>query len=215
MSLFMKKPMLILLIVLLAAAPTLAVIARQEPEVIPAMSGAVEGSTATPTAESTEIPTATPTAGPTEIPTATPTAEPTEIPTATPTAGQTEIPTATPTAEPTEIPTATPTAEPTETPEAVGGEMTLKLPGYQSEIIVSITVDERGEVAAMAVNAAGEAPGLGRKCAEERWVAQFIGQRGPFSLTAEAGTVQIDAVSWATITSQAVVDAVNALMCAE
>lgn len=129
----------------------------------------------------------------------------------------TPTPTATPTAEPTEAPTATPTAEPTEAPtlEAVGGEMTLKVPGYQSELTVSITVDGGGAITAMTVEAAEESPGLGRKCAEPRWLAQFIGRTAPFSLAGDGNAQVVDAVSYATITSQAIVDAVNTLMNAE
>lgn len=181
----MKKLMLILLVVLLGAALTLAVIARQEPAVIPAM---------------TEV-------------TPTPITEPTEAPTATPTTEPTEAPTPTPTTEPTEAPTPTPTEAPTL--EAVGGEMTLKVPGYQSELTVSITVDGGGAITAMTVEAAEESPGLGRKCAEPRWLAQFIGRTAPFSLAGDGNAQVVDAVSYATITSQAIVDAVNTLMNAE
>lgn len=197
----MKKPMLILLILLLASAVTLALIVRQE-QAVPAMAQV----TATPTAEPTEAPTATPTAEPTEAPTATPTAEPTEAPTATPTAEPTEAPTATPTAEPTEAPMIT--------PEAVGGEMTLTVPGYKSDVTVNITVNESGVITAMAVDASGETPGLGKKCEKENWLEQFIGKAAPFALAAEAteGANAVDAVSYATITSQAVIDAVNTLL---
>ena len=193
----MKKLMLILLVVLLGAALTLAILARQEPAVVPAM---------------TEV-TPTPTTEPMEAPTPTPTAEPTEAPTATPTTEPTEAPTATLTAEPTEAPTPTPTEAPTL--EAVGGEMTLKVPGYQSELTVSITVDGGGAITAMTVEAAEESPGLGRKCAEPRWLAQFIGRTAPFSLAGDGNAQVVDAVSYATITSQAIVDAVNTLMNAE
>ena len=199
----MKKPMLMLLILLLAGAVTLALIARQEPAALPTMADV----TATPTAEPTEAPTATPTAEPTEAPTATPTAEPTEAPTATPTAEPTEAPTATPTAEPTEAPT----------PEAVGGEMTLTVPGYQSDVTVTITVDGAGVITAMAVEAGEESPGLGRKCAEEGFTQQFIGKTAPFALAGEAaeGAARVDAVSYATVTSRAVVEAVNDLLAAQ
>lgn len=176
---FMKKPMLMLLILLLAGAVTLALIARQEPAALPTMADV----TATPTAEPTEAPAATPTAEPAEAPTATPTAEPTEAP----------------------------------TPEAVGGEMTLTVPGYQSGVTVTITVDGAGVITAMAVEAGEESPGLGRKCAEEGFTQQFIGKTAPFALAGEAaeGAARVDAVSYATVTSRAVVEAVNDLLAAQ
>ena len=55
-------------------------------------------------------------------------------------------------------------------------------------------------------NASTQTAGLGQKCAEEAFTAQFIGKSAP--LTLGDG---IDAVASATITSQAVVDAVNSL----
>ena len=144
---------------------------------------------------------------PTGTPTATSTAEPTAMPT--------EIPTAEPTAAPTEIPTAEPTEAPT--PEAVGGEMSLTVRGYQSDVTVSITLDEAGLITEMTVEAEGESPGLGRKCAEERWTEQFIGKAAPFALAQEVvpGANVVDAVSYATVTSRSVLEAVNALMGAE
>ena len=186
----MKKPMLILLILLLAAAVTLGLLARREDAALP---------TGTPTATST----AEPTAVPTEISTAEPTAVPAEAPTAEPTVAPTEIPTA----EPTEAPT----------PEAIGGEMSLTVRGYQSDVTVSITLDEAGLITEMTVEAEGESPGLGRKCAEERWTEQFIGKAAPFALAQEVvpGANAVDAVSYATVTSRSVLEAVNALMGAE
>lgn len=179
----MKRPMLILLILLLAGAVTLALMARQEPAALPAMAG----TTAAPTAE------------PTEAPTAEPTVEPT----------------AEPTAAPTEAPTAEPTSVPT--PEAIGGEMSLTVSGCQSDVTVTITVDETGLITAMTVEAGEESPGLGRKCAEEGFTAQFIGRRAPFALAGEAaeGAHAVDAVSYATVTSRAVLEAVNTLLAAE
>lgn len=211
----MKKPMLMLLILLLVTAVTLALIARREPAVQPALAVVTttptEDLTTEPTAEPTEAPTAEPTAEPTATPTEAPTTEPTAEPTAEPTEAPTAETTAEPTAEPTEAPTAVPT------PEAVGGEMSVTVRGYQSDVTVGITVDADGVITAMTVEAGEESPGLGRKCAEARWTEQFIGKHAPFALAGEAeeGMNAIDAVSYATITSRTVVEAVNTLMGAE
>ena len=83
----MKKPMLILLILLLAGALVCGLLAREE-KLAPAGAGVTEA-TAAPTTEPTEAPTAAPTAEPTEAPTATPTAEPAEAPAAEPAPGTT------------------------------------------------------------------------------------------------------------------------------
>ena len=78
--------------------------------------------------------------------------------------------------------------------------------GYDgNEITVNVT-DENGVITSLTVDASTQTPGLGQKCAEEAFTAQFIGKSAP--LTLGDG---IDAVASATITSQAVVDAVNSL----
>ena len=102
-------------------------------------------------------------------------------------------------------PTAEPTAEPAaETP----ADLTATVPGFKElDVVVTVTLNEDGTIATLTVNADTQSPGLGKKCAEEAFLSQFIGKTGPFALGES-----IDAVSYATITSQAVVDAVNALL---
>lgn len=197
----MKRPALILLILLLAAAITLGLIVRQE-EAVPAMTQTTD--------MPTEAPTAAVTADPVDVPTVTPT--PTPTPTWTPICNTMPV-----TPSPTPTPTFTPVPTEAPTPEAVGGEMTLTVPGYRSDVIVSITVDGSGVITAMTVDASGEDAGLGKKCGKENWLEQFIGKTAPFALIGAAaeGTNAVDAVSYATITSQAVIDAVNTLLGAE
>ena len=109
------------------------------------------------------------------------------------------------TAEPVEEPTEAPAA--TEEPAAQTAEVkTATAAGYDgNEITVNVT-DENGVITALTVDASTQTAGLGQKCAEEAFTAQFIGKSAP--LTLGEG---IDAVASATITSQAVVDAVNSL----
>ena len=111
-------------------------------------------------------------------------------------------------AEPVEEPTEAPAA--TEEPAAQTAEVkTATAAGYDgNEITVNVT-DENGVITALTVDASTQTPGLGQKCAEEAFTAQFIGKSAP--LTLGEG---IDAVASATITSQAVVDAVNSLYAA-
>ena len=111
-------------------------------------------------------------------------------------------------AEPVEEPTEAPTA--TEEPAAQTAEVkTATAAGYDgNEITVNVT-DENGVITSLTVDASTQTAGLGQKCAEEAFTAQFIGKSAP--LTLGEG---IDAVASATITSQAVVDAVNSLYAA-
>jgi len=109
------------------------------------------------------------------------------------------------TAEPVEEPTEAPAA--TEEPAAQTAEVkTATAAGYDgNEITVNVT-DENGVITSLTVDASTQTAGLGQKCAEEAFTSQFVGKSAP--LTLGEG---IDAVASATITSQAVVDAVNSL----
>ena len=108
-------------------------------------------------------------------------------------------------AEPVEEPTEAPAA--TEEPAVQTAEVkTATAAGYDgNEITVNVT-DENGVITSLTVDASSQTAGLGQKCAEEAFTSQFIGKSAP--LTLGEG---IDAVASATITSQAVVDAVNSL----
>ena len=59
------------------------------------------------------------------------------------------------------------------------------------------------------MDASGETAGFGQKCGEEDFTAQFIGKTLPVTLGED-----VDAVAGATITSTAVVDALNSLAAA-
>ena len=111
-------------------------------------------------------------------------------------------------AEPVEEPTEAPAA--TEEPAVQTAEVkTATAAGYDgNEITVNVT-DDNGVITSLTVDASTQTAGLGQKCAEEAFTAQFIGKSAP--LTLGEG---IDAVASATITSQAVVDAVNSLYAA-
>ena len=108
-------------------------------------------------------------------------------------------------AEPVEEPTEAPAA--TEEPAVQTAEVkTATAAGYDgNEITVNVT-DENGVITSLTVDASTQTAGLGQKCAEEAFTSQFVGKSAP--LTLGEG---IDAVASATITSQAVVDAVNSL----
>ena len=100
----------------------------------------------------------------------------------------------------------TPVAE--EAPAVAANALEVAMPAFGGQdITVTVTLDETGAVSALAVDASTQTPGLGLKCAEDEFVNQFIGKTGPFALGET-----IDAVSYATITSQAVVDAVNSVL---
>ena len=89
--------------------------------------------------------------------------------------------------------------------EATGEEVTATMKGFASDVTVTATLDN-GTITALTVDASGETAGFGQKCAEEDFTSQFIGKTLPVTLGED-----VDAVAGATITSTAVVDALNSL----
>lgn len=77
--------------------------------------------------------------------------------------------------------------------------------GFGGPVIVEMNVSEEGIIEAIKIseNNFAETPGLGAKALEDDFQLQFIGKRLPIALT------DIDAIAGATITSKAVVEAVN------
>ena len=114
--------------------------------------------------------------------------------------------TAEPVEEPTEAPAATEEPAATEAPMVLENAKTATIAGFGGADITVQVTDENGVITALTVDASSQTAGLGQKCAEEAFTSQFIGKSAP--LTLGEG---IDAVASATITSQAVVDAVNSL----
>ncbi len=82
-------------------------------------------------------------------------------------------------------------------------ELTGTARGFQSDVVVTLTLDENGAIASIKVDSAAETPNFGTRCGEdEAFLAQFIGKTAP---------VEVDVLAGATVTSKAVVDAVNSL----
>ncbi len=131
-----------------------------------------------------------------------------EAPAATEAPAVEEAPVATEAPAVEEVPAATEAPAVEEIPAVPADAMVAAMPAFGGQdITVTATFDAEGKVATLVVNAEGQTPGLGLKCAEDEFVGQFIGQTGPFVLGEN-----VDAVSYATITSQAVVDAVNSFI---
>ena len=78
--------------------------------------------------------------------------------------------------------------------------------GFGGDVYVELGLDAEGKIAEITIgdDKFAETPGLGARAQEDEFKNQFIGKSGKLEL----GT-DIDAIAGATITSQAVVDAVN------
>jgi len=88
-----------------------------------------------------------------------------------------------------------------------GHVVQLTIGGAQSNITLAVGVDNAGTVSGVSIISHGETPGLGAKATEASFRDQYIGIEGSAALTKAGGTIQ--ALTGATITSQAVTDAVN------
>ena len=95
-------------------------------------------------------------------------------------------------------------AEPAET-EKAENTVTASAQGFGGPVAVEAAFED-GKISYIAIgdDQFAETPGLGAKALEEAFQAQFIGKTMPLALT------DIDAIAGATITSTAVVDALNA-----
>lgn len=91
-----------------------------------------------------------------------------------------------------------------------GTVVEMSVSGSQSMLALAIGVDTEGAITGVSVIDHGETPGLGAKSAEPEspFRDSFIGQTAGMALDKKGGEVQ--ALTGATITSQAIVDAANA-----
>lgn len=79
--------------------------------------------------------------------------------------------------------------------------------GYNGNVTVSVGIDLDGVITGIDIVSMNETAGIGAKCAEDSFKEQFIGKSGILSSNQD-----IDAISGATITTDAVVAAVNACL---
>lgn len=90
--------------------------------------------------------------------------------------------------------------------EAVNRSANASKIGYAGPVLVSLTLDDKGAITRLSIGGErfSETDGVGSKVREERFTGQFIGKTPPLSMG------DIDAVSGATVSSQAALDAINA-----
>ena len=88
-----------------------------------------------------------------------------------------------------------------------GTVLTGSASGFGGDVSVTLTLNMNGTIDEIEVDMPFETPGIGSKCGEKTWLAQFIGRKGPFELGEN-----IDVVTSATFTSRGIVEAVNAAL---
>ena len=80
--------------------------------------------------------------------------------------------------------------------------------GFGGAIDLMVGVDTTGAVTGISVLSMAESPGLGARCTEDWFVAQFAGQTSPVAVTKDGGS--IESLTSATITSRAIANGVTA-----
>ncbi|MCR4876296.1 MAG: FMN-binding protein [Clostridiales bacterium] len=82
---------------------------------------------------------------------------------------------------------------------------TASAQGFGGPVLVTLTLDENQAISSIEIGDANfaETPGLGAKAQEEEFRNQFIGKKIPVSME------EIDAIASATVTTTAVVTAIN------
>lgn len=125
------------------------------------------------------------------------------------TTGTAEPPAVTPTPAVTASPMVSPSPEATQpaaSAAAAGHTANASAIGYAGPVLVRLTLEDSGAISAIDVGGARflETVGVGSGVREEAFTSQFIGKTPPLTLNQD-----VDAVSGATLSSQAVVDAVN------
>lgn len=84
--------------------------------------------------------------------------------------------------------------------------------GYGGDIVLSAGFKKDGTITGVKVTSMSETSGLGANCTNEKWISQFSGKTAypiGFVKDGNPGDSEIDAIASATITTKAVLEAVN------
>ena len=100
-----------------------------------------------------------------------------------------------------------PAAAAEETP-AADGALSATVQGFGGDVTVHMELNDDGTVKTLTIDTPNETAGLGQRASEAEFTDQFIGKAGPFAY----GENGVDALSGATITSNAVLEAINGLV---
>ena len=85
--------------------------------------------------------------------------------------------------------------------------------GYGGDVVLSLGVNRDGSISGMKVTSMSETSGLGANCQDPEWASQFAGKKTfplNYDKSGSPEEDEIDAITGATITTKAVLEAVNA-----
>ena len=107
-------------------------------------------------------------------------------------------------------PAVEPAEEPKSEPAAAGNAIDAAEQGFGGEVTAHVTLDG-DKIQALTIDTPNETAGLGQRASEEAFTSQFIGKSGPFTY----GEDGIEALTGATVTSNAVLKAINSAVAGE
>ena len=110
--------------------------------------------------------------------------------------------------EPAAEPAAEEPAKETETTAADENAITAAEQGFGGDVTVHVTLDGENKIQALTIDTPNETAGLGQRASEAAFTDQFIGKSGPFTY----GEDGIEALTGATITSNAALKAINSVL---
>lgn len=80
--------------------------------------------------------------------------------------------------------------------------------GFGGDLTLMVGFDADGRILGVSIVSLSETPGLGARVNDANYLSQYVGKSGTLTLNKDGG--EIDAISGATISSRAVLSAVNA-----
>ena len=95
--------------------------------------------------------------------------------------------------------------------EGTTGKLTAAEQGFGGDVTVRLELNDDRTVKSLAIDTPNETAGLGQRASETEFTDQFIGKTGPFTY----GENGIEALSGATVTSNAALKAINTLASGE
>ena len=88
------------------------------------------------------------------------------------------------------------------------GPLSKTVQGFGGDVTVNVKLNPDNSVAALTIDTPNETDGLGKRASEPDFTGQFVGKYAPFAY----GEDGIEALTGATVTSTAVIDALNELV---
>ena len=85
-------------------------------------------------------------------------------------------------------------------------------PGYAGPVVFMAGVDSEGLITGIEPIEIAETPSIGMRAAEPQWLEQFFGKTGPLTVSSDGGDTDIEGLSGATVTVNAVVSSVNQVL---